>query len=326
MRKMLEPNPKDSRFVQEYIATYPQQAPAFAKSYIFPFTSDAFMNQIFEVPNNEYYFMLIQLEDDQTFRGACWEIVKAYPWYVIRYILRDVTFFLFRPGYTHTRYNVNPFSPEGLFFLPRTPDFAQEPIASRALRETQFDPLPLQPRIIQRAATLIGNWWVNLYHSMVIFTSILMVIAWASVGLCLVSKRMPSYKSSTIPVIFERQGLVGSITVVSVLLFYNLIVTAAFAEPNYRYHHFILLLRILLSGYGVVVLLWILFEPPIVLPQRCEHIPTYKRLKEGLSSLRSSDGLALVFSERKAHLAYLLTILVLILFTWWATFMVAHTS
>ena len=32
------------------------------------------------------------------------------------------------------------------------------------------------------------------------------------------------------------------------LLAYNAMVTAVFAEPDYRYHHFMLLLRVLIAG------------------------------------------------------------------------------
>jgi hypothetical protein len=326
MRKLLQPNPRDSKLIHDYLAGDPQQAPAFAESYIFPFTADELMNRTFDIPNAEYYFLLIASEDDQTFLGASWEVFKAHPWYVIRYTLRNAAFFTFRPGYAHTRFNLNPWSPVGLEFFPRSQQLANEPIDKRALREMHFDPLPGQPSIIQRAVAVITEKWTNWYYDVVVLTDILMFIAWAAVGFAMLSKVTAPYKGSTLPAMFEQSGLVGSIITISALLFYNAIITGAFGDPDYRYFHFTVPLRILLSGYGVVVLGWVLSKPPIDLLYRFEDFAAYKRLKEDISALRRSDGFAVVFKERTAHLNYLLAILVLILFTWWMLFTVAHTS
>ena len=50
-------------------------------------------------------------------------------------------------------------------------------------------------------------------------------------------------------------GFFGSILSASFLLAYNVAITAMFAEPDYRYHYFIVPVEIILAGYGAIVLM-----------------------------------------------------------------------
>ncbi|MBV9551830.1 MAG: hypothetical protein JO032_03450, partial [Alphaproteobacteria bacterium] len=56
----------------------------------------------------------------------------------------------------------------------------------------------------------------------------------------------------------ERMGRLAAHVLYSTVFFmYNALVTAAFAEPDYRYHHMTILLKVVIAAYGVIALTWL---------------------------------------------------------------------
>jgi hypothetical protein len=277
-------------------------------------------------PNWEYFNIISSAEpNDQVFLKAALEIFRAHPWYPIAYTLRNTWHLLAKPGYAHTRYNLMPFGAIGLTFPPADSAIGTEGTAgirAQAQREVAFVPLSVAPAPFRDAFEAISDLWRENYQSMVNVTLTLMAAAW--LGVMLSFAHLIGRKSSRASVLtgsLAANNLVACIIAASVLLMYNIGVTAAFADPDYRYHHFIVLLRILISGYGLVVLLRLLRLAP-----QWSSFLADPFLTPNLAVLRQGDVIArLVVRHPVASLAAF-GLVTVTLFTAWAAFMIVHTG
>jgi hypothetical protein len=160
---------------------------------------------------------------------------------------------------------------------------------------------------------------------MVQVTLALMVAAWLAVAFRLAMwfrRKAPGAVDRTAAM--DSSGLIASVLAVSAVLFYNFGVTAAFADPDYRYHHFMMPIRILIAGYGLIVLLWLLGAVGRATGLHGET-PPVRLLRQGAAAVRRNDAVAWLF-DRHPLAADALTIgIPLLLFVWWARFMVVHT-
>jgi hypothetical protein len=324
LREQLKPDLRDSKFIQAATGQYPAE---FASTYLWPYTPDQLVEQIFANPNYEYYMLLGSADpNDQSYLRASWEIAQAHPLYVLQFSLRNMLKYLFDPGYGHTRFNARPYDKVGLEFIPAVGEISDPASApERAVREMQYLPLREQSPSVQLAYQNIMEFWQLHFAEVVRITSVLMVIAWTGVLLrfsCLLAPRTRFCESFVFPGI---DSIVASIIATSIFLFYNAAVTAAFAEPNYRYFHFSELLRILLSGFAVVLLIGFLTSDHHKLGRLCRSCAPYRGASQVIAAIQSQDLLASYFAKRDRQLLVLLFMVAGALFAWWTYFMIVRT-
>jgi hypothetical protein len=328
--KAIQPSMRESDFIRRaavhhYASPTPRK---FLEEHIYPFTPGEFIQQVFKFPSWDYWLLMCEAErNDQVFLQASFEIARAHPWYVVSFFGRNVAIFLLRPGAAHTRYNLNPFDRVGLDFPPAFSGSGVEgtsELYSRAAREVQFKPLSVEPMIFAKAFARVEKIWGEWYQPIVTVTLVLMIVAWIGAAVRLICWWRPSLGMCAIGNWFDANGLVASIVAVSVLLFYNVAVTSAFADPDYRYHNFIVLLRILIAGYGLFILARVACSPQLGLARGLQYFLPYRLLVQGIEAIRSHDGLELAFSDRGPSAAVVVGFLTLAVFACWASFMVLH--
>jgi hypothetical protein len=310
--------------MQGTMAQYPAE---FANTFILPYTSDQLLEQIFANPNYEYYMLLASADsNDQDYLRASWEIAEAHPLYVLRFSIRNTLKFLFDPGYAHTRFNNRGYHRIGLQFMPAAGGVTNPATApDRAVREMQYRPLSDQPPAVQTAYQRIMDFWRLHFDDFVIVTSVLMIIAWLGVLLrfsCFIVPRARLCQSLMFPGI---DSIVASIIAASIFLLYNAAVTAAFAEADYRYFHFSELLRILISGFAVVLLVGFLTTHRHKLGRLCRSSTPYRGASQVIAEIQSQDLLTAYFATHHRQLLILLFLLAGVLFAWWTDFMIVHT-
>jgi hypothetical protein len=256
LTRALRPSLAESKIVQDFAAIEP---PGFMDRYFYPYTPEELIEQIFKAPNWEYYLLLCSVEpDDRTYALASWEVLKANPLYLFRYAARNTALMLGKPGYAHTRHDDGSFHQIGNQLPAMAGIIGPEGtggITPRAEREVRFLPALVQRRSLPLLMSRIDRYWGQSYQAMVTVTLALMTVAWLGVALAgMLWLRRSSARAAELFQALSQDSLAASILVASVLLFYNIVVTAAFAEPDFRYHHFVVLLRILVAGYGLIVI------------------------------------------------------------------------
>lgn len=283
LRVRLQPNPKDSKFLPEHYAGS-ADTKQFAEANMFGLTSDQLIDQVLARPNYEYFTLLSEANDDRVLLAASLEIARTHPFMILRYSLRNFLHFIFAPGYAHTRYNFNPFSPVGLVFFPTyslvAPEFAQLP--ARAAREITFDSVSPRPRMIGSLLDAIQGIWAKLYRTEAFILTCLMIAAWITVVARLAELRRvrPSRshqdKVDSAMALPVADGLVRSVIIASLLFVYNAAVTSVFAEPDFRYREMVDLPAVLMAGLGLATIpYWtgIASSPhcAAILAERCSH-------------------------------------------------------
>ncbi len=261
LRNRLQPSPRDSEFVEKQYGRTDAKA-EFASAYIDPLTTDELMDQVLARPNWEYYTLLCIANDDRLLLAAALEIARAHPSLILRYSVRNFLHFTFSPGYKHSRYNVNPFGPEGLLFFPAEAavddDIAAFP--ARAARELSFDPVLHEPFIVHRLFSVMQTVWLKSYGTEVAIIAWLMCVAWVAAAVRLVQAVRPRAKSASMAepnsdgLLNSDNALVASIVIASLVFGYNATVTAIFAEPDFRYRQASDLQAILIAGLGLIAM------------------------------------------------------------------------
>lgn len=266
--KML-PDPRDSATLAEFsgIRTASPEfrdkvLTPFYEKYFFPFTADEFSRQLYRQPNWEYYWLMcLVVDNDPIFVRASWEIFRAHPIFAVKFTLRNLWRFMYNPGWFHTRYNVTAIFQGGLFFPPDGQEAIGGTVASTAdglpnlgpaQREASFDTLGAQPRWIRTSYAAVRSAWLGSYHRATLVLFWLMIAAWAAVLVHWIARLgwRPAVRLSDA---LSTSELHGPIVGISVFFLYNALVTCAFAEPDYRYHHLILPVRVVLAGFGAIV-------------------------------------------------------------------------
>jgi hypothetical protein len=257
VRSNIKPSPKDSVLIQNM---YSSGDPArFALEQVHPFTTDQLIERMLEVPSWDYHAILTSSEpDDQVVLKAAIEVAKAQPLYILRYTLRNVMVFMFDPGWAHTRYNVNPFHRIGLEFPP---NFGRQHgvwettgLYPRSVREVNFDTWSHAPETARWLYSESTTYWHAWYRHLVNATSVLIVIGWIGMLLAFIGYWRPSSMLGRLTKTHIHEGFAPSVLAASMLFIFNAAVTGAFAEPDFRYHHFVLSLRVLIAGLGAAII------------------------------------------------------------------------
>lgn len=235
----------------------------FLNKYFFPYSAAEFRSQLYRDPNWEYsLLMTVVVPNDQLFLKASWEVVRAYPLYPLKYAARNLWLLMYEPGYFHTRFNPVPLFRGGQFF----PFDGQAGIGgsifgaasaalglpAKASREIGFDSLAAQPDWARQLYGAIKSAWFAGYDAAVRISLALMLIAWLYVALYGAAIFVPSFGITRRLAVLGGPDLVAPIICVSVLLMYNALATAVFAEPDYRYHHMIVPIKVVLAGFGAI--------------------------------------------------------------------------
>ncbi len=264
VRADMQPDPAHSTALAAFVAMDQMPRPFYEK-YFLPFSADGLVEQIYRVPNWEYYYMMCELvTSDRLFLGASWEIFSAHPLYALQFALRNAWYFLYNPGWVHGRFIVSPifqsvryFPPDpvggfpGAFVDALVPMYPWDPSFTPAKREAKFDSLGAQPNGVKHAYAAIRAAWLSAYHPVVSFLFWLTIAAWLSVLVHWASAFRWRW-SVRLRDAIGTADIYGPILGISTILMYNVIVTCAFAEPDYRYHDMIILIRIVLAGFGAV--------------------------------------------------------------------------
>ncbi len=260
--RMALDNSNEAEFIQKSYVGGDRLAAAFARKNMLPFTAEQLMARVIESPNYEYYSLLWAANnDDRVMRQAAWEIAWAHPTLILRYVTRNLFHFVFEPGYSHSRYSLNPFGPEQLSFPPSIDVLAPDALASlmpRAVRELRVNNSLRQPSFVRIGYGWLEELWLSLYRRDVAVLFGFMGVAWATalffVGRYVVMRWWKpvdaALKQGTC--IFFREALIPSILMASLLFFYDAALTALFVEPGFRYRQMADLQAILIAGLGLI--------------------------------------------------------------------------
>lgn len=256
----VSPNLRDSKVIAQHLSGNPITTPmetAFAEKYFYPYTADEFAKQLYALPNYEYYQLMCDIEgigiNDSLFLNASLEIARAYPLYVIRYSMRNFGKLLWEPGFGHTRYNVVPFWRERIEYPIDGGGINQTGLPARGVRELMVDRLAAQPEYLRSFYDMVRNQWLKTVRLVSVITFFLMLTAWISALVAGLNSIMPSSFLARTADILESARTWRTVAIISALFLYNVVVTSLFVEPNYHYHHMLVLFRVILSGFGAAI-------------------------------------------------------------------------
>jgi len=266
------PDPRTSEILKKFTSS--EQAPSefvekvttpFLNKYFYPYSAADFRSQLYREPNWEYFLLMSVAEpNDQVYLRACWEIVKAYPLYPVKYAARNLWRLLYEPGYAHGRFATGPMGRGGQFFpfdgqaaiggAALGAAAAMLSLSPRATREVSFDSLAVQPEWAKQLYGGIKSLWFATYDPVVRVIFFLSLIAWLYLLFTWAAIERPAHRLSRRLIAMGGNDLAAPIVGVSAVLLYNALVTAAFAEPDYRYHDMMLPIKVVLAGFGGIAL------------------------------------------------------------------------
>ena len=263
------PSPRSSKFLTNL---YQAEAPPsefrdqviipFLNVYFYPYTAAQVRQQLFDLPNWEYYYVIFSVVPDSVLLKASWEIIQKHPLFAIEYTARNLWYFLYQPGYFHTRFNPVPMFHGGIFF-PLDGQIAIGGgafganaailgLPARATGELAFDTYGLQPDWMRRLYAGIRFTWLASYDAIMRGMFVFMVAAWSVLILHLSSVWSQSVRMRKWVEFIGADQLSAYVLYISVFIFYNAIITAAFTDPDYRYGDMVLLIKLLLAGIGCI--------------------------------------------------------------------------
>lgn len=193
-------------------------------------------------PNHDYYEFFCLLEsNDRVFLDSAIEITRANPLLPLKYFARNLFLFVFSPGFTHYRFHVStkPFGTEGLpLLIPLRADLSIAQIQT-------FVPSPGKEELItgkevgvswlERTLFRCEMIWMRLYPLFNLFCVAFMGLA-------------------VFCVVRYRGKWSGPVSAALLFYLYNAAITCAFAEPNLRYHFFVLPILCVSTGFGLACL------------------------------------------------------------------------
>jgi len=230
---------------------------------------DEFVESLIEHPSYDYFEFFCQVEkSDRAFLLAALEIAEKHRWYGLRFTLRNLRLFLWSPGYAHGRYGLefDTFGPQGVPFPPLEPElavsqleaFVQEPGRSELLK-----PAPPTVANIRQLIQPLAIVWKGRYR-----TGARILTALALIALLTLFRGPDELRAPT--------------AIAWLCLFYNAVITSAFAEPSYRYHFMMLPILCTLGGVGVATLGYAMQRhvqfPAVIRTHRVGHNATSRRL------------------------------------------------
>lgn len=325
MREELGSDVRKSTLIRERRGDSPEW---FMEKYIYAYTPEQLIEKIATEPNEEYYWNVIMGVDtnDQFFLNVAKEIMRAHPWYVVQYSMRNFWHALFDPGYATTRYNAEGYIHVGNQFVPGEYGYtthSADPVASfglRADKEMAYNPINDMPKFIQDIFYKMKLAYMIHYDRYVSITSILMILAWFGAVLGLFAKTSTHaffQKAKQVGV----DNLVVPVVVASALVVYEDLLTSLFCQPVYRYFHLTEPLRFVVIGFGMVFTINLMSK--IVARAEFLSLPSFKN---AIYKIQQYDLLDSYFSQRRKQWLCLLLGINFILFLWWTLSILNHTA
>lgn len=284
---------------------------AFLKEHVYPYSPEEFVKHIYEVPSRDYYILLYEATpSDATFLKASWEVIRKYPWYPIAFATRNMWHLLYDPGFSHSRYNVNPYGRTGIHgafpFDSKLDDYVIiSPLHLHALQEILFDNFSHKPPIVEKMIRHLKNIYCDHYLQITKIGFFLMACTWIAVLIDLANRIYPSDKLGNIVYLLPRK-MMPLVVAISLYLFLSMLIISVFVDPLLRFHNHLLPFKIMLAGLGVGVILHVLsqlahpFFYGILLDQEDIHW----------------EEEAVVFKEHRGRLALLVLMIVTLLVAW----------
>ncbi len=327
LRQELQPSTRESALIKQALPDDPED---FMEKHVFAYTPEKLYEKITTEPNEEYWAILMAIDsNDQFYLDVAKEIARSYPWYVVQYSARNLWHALFDPGYATTRYNVMGYLKTGNDFWPTTQGWgvrSEDPVAqysSHADREMQYFPLKDHPDL-QSFVAVVENYWVINYQTYIWITSVPIVIAWMGAAFGVLCWAFPRPYCTAL----MQSGLnklMAPIIAASVLVIYEDLATSMFSQPVYRYFHLTEPLRLVIAGFGVILLMRVLSLVWKKAFATAEVSAIQTERAGALSAIQNNDLLNGYFGPRPIQLIFLLVNLNVALFGWWASDVIAKT-
>jgi hypothetical protein len=328
LTEQLEPNVRESALIKRALIDTP---PDFMERYVYSYSPSELVEKIETEPTEEYYMILLYVNpngpNDQLYRGVVKEIALSHPWYVLQYTMRNLWHSLFDPGYASTRYNTRGYIKTGIDFVPGLPSWgvnsadSAAQYGSRPERELEYFPLMNKPQAVQTFFQRVGLFWRVHYDRYVWITSVPIMIAWIGAILgasCWVVPGTAWCRTLTEDGINK---LMAPLIATSATLLYEDLSTAMFSQPVYRYFHMTEPLRLVIGGYGVLMLGVFTYD----WRRRIAQALLPGRLFDLAGTFQKYDFLENVFGPRRTQLILGLIALNVAVFVWWASRTIAHT-
>jgi hypothetical protein len=332
LRKELEPDVRKAAIItKRFVANDP---PEFMEKYVYPYSPEELTEKISKESNDDYFWILYgshNTDDDQFYLRVALEIVRSHPWYVVKYSMRNLWHILFDPGYAVSRYNALGYIKTGNHFIPAEQGWgylsaeSARPYGPRATREVEDFPLKRQPLAVQNIFEKVRVLWLNYFGTYVLITSMLIIIAWIGALAGTVCWAVPFTGFCRVIRSSGVDKLTAPIVAVSAFLLNEALVTSLFAHPDYRYFHYTELYRLVVAGFGAVVVTgtlswaWRSMNPTtlgtsFIQPKR-ESI---------VSTIQEYDLLNGYFGRRPGQWVLLLVVVNAGLFAWWTASEIAN--
>jgi hypothetical protein len=330
MREELQPTVRDSALIKKGLGDSP---PEFMEKYFYALTPEELIEKIATEPNEEYYWNVVNAVDtnDQFFLEIAKEIARAYPWYIVRYSMRNLWHALFDPGYATTRYNTLGFIKTGGEFPPSTQGWgvrSEDPVVqygSRAAREMEYFQLKVQPLAIQQIFSTVEILFLEHFHKYVWVTAVPLVIAWIGAFFGLLCWAFPRWRICGPLMTTGGDKLMAPVIAASALLLYEDLATSMFSQPVYRYFHMTEPWRLVIAGYGLAYVTRVLSRVWRTGLLAIGGKPGQLPLEGLLSVVQRHDLLDKYFDQRRGQWLSLLVVVNVALFAWWTSSIIAYT-
>lgn len=323
MREELGTNVRQSPLIKQGLGDSPKE---FMEKNFYAYTPEQLIEKISTKPNEEYYWNVIMGVDsnDQFFLNVAKEIMRAHPWYVVEYSMRNFYHAIFDPGFATTRYNTLGYGHEGNQFVPEEYGWgthSEDPVeqyGSKAVNEMKYYPLDTAPRLVKHAFHNIAQSYKKYFDHYLHLTSLFIVIAWFAVCFNVLARFMPHKKFLQVVRQIGTDKLMIPTILASALFVYESLLTSLFCQPVYRYFHLTEPLRLVVTGCGI------LFATSLLAYYLRDRF-TGRQFAGSFSTIQQYDFLEKYFANRRTLWIVLLVCLNLALFAWWTSSMISHT-
>lgn len=280
--------------------------PEAAKYYWFTqFTdvNEVFIESLIQHPSHDYFEFFCWVETtDQVFLRSAIEIAKKYPLYPLWIMARNTILFFWIPGYAHGRFGLSfqTFNPEGLQFLPLHGDISLPQIETYVPIPGKYELLKRDTDFILRArvrAARIENVWKNNYQK--INKGMFVLATIALVGM-----------------FYGRECLRHATAVTWLFFLYNALVTCTFAEPNYRYHFFVLPMLFILAGLGSAFFVSIISRIRTTVPNKYLASMWPSAMIDTIPKSLAPASKSLIHEKHRIAVSVLICVAVSVAFAW----------
>ncbi|TAK78987.1 MAG: hypothetical protein EPO11_00750 [Gammaproteobacteria bacterium] len=285
----------------------------FLKLYVYPYNTNEFIKRVYTFPARYYLEMLYRFtKNDQTFMKASLEIIQKYPWYPFAYTARNSWYLLYKPGYAHTKYDINLFGKSNIqdaYPFDSKDELELTSLSDRALRELDFDNFEHKPHIAFTLIHYVKSIFCKCYLFFTKLMFYLMTISWIAVFLKFGGRFFLNDKWKNLIELTLANKLDTYITVLTLYLFQSILMVAALVDPILRFHNHLIPFKIILASFGLVILIRLIksssHQTNLVTDTMVENI---------------------IFSKRQKIISIFLLLLATVLLISWSEYIIVNTK